>query len=109
MGRHRRTAARRCTTRSIAPISSTRRNIGDPEVLLDIVGAVGPARSTRRARCSRAHASRTRSTPTGRSRSSYGVTGVPTFVAGGYGVVGAQPYETLEQFLEQVGVAKAAE
>ena len=27
----------------------------------------------------------------------YGVTGVPTFVAGGYGVVGAQPYEALEQ------------
>ena len=25
----------------------------------------------------------------------YGVTGVPTFVAGGYGVVGAQPYEVL--------------
>ena len=39
----------------------------------------------------------------------YGITGVPTFVCGGYGVVGAQPYETLVQFLEQVGVAKAAE
>jgi predicted DsbA family dithiol-disulfide isomerase len=25
----------------------------------------------------------------------YGITGVPTFVAGGYGVVGAQPYEAL--------------
>jgi predicted DsbA family dithiol-disulfide isomerase len=25
----------------------------------------------------------------------YGITGVPTFVAGRYGVVGAQPYETL--------------
>lgn len=31
----------------------------------------------------------------------YGVTGVPTFVAGGYGVVGAQPYEALEQLVEQ--------
>jgi len=29
----------------------------------------------------------------------YGVTGVPTFVAGGYGVVGAQPYEALEQLV----------
>ena len=29
----------------------------------------------------------------------YGITGVPTFVAGGYGVVGAQPYETLEQLV----------
>ena len=32
----------------------------------------------------------------------YGVTGVPTFVAGGYGVVGAQPYEALEQLLNTV-------
>ena len=30
----------------------------------------------------------------------YGVTGVPTFVAGGRGVVGAQPYETLEELVE---------
>jgi predicted DsbA family dithiol-disulfide isomerase len=29
------------------------------------------------------------------------VTGVPTFVAGGYGVVGAQPYETLERLVEK--------
>jgi predicted DsbA family dithiol-disulfide isomerase len=29
----------------------------------------------------------------------YGVTGVPTFVAGGYGVVGAQPYEALEKLV----------
>jgi predicted DsbA family dithiol-disulfide isomerase len=36
-----------------------------------------------------------------RSRS-YGITGVPTFVAGGYGVVGAQPYETLEHLLNRV-------
>ena len=32
----------------------------------------------------------------------YGITGVPTFVAGGYGVVGAQPYETLEQLVRKV-------
>jgi predicted DsbA family dithiol-disulfide isomerase len=31
---------------------------------------------------------------------------VPTFVAGGYGVVGAQPYEVLAQLLEKVGVPK---
>ena len=31
----------------------------------------------------------------------YGVTGVPTFVAGRHGVVGAQPYEVLEQLVEQ--------
>ena len=31
----------------------------------------------------------------------YGITGVPTFVAGGHGVSGAQPYETLERLLQQ--------
>ena len=36
----------------------------------------------------------------------YGVTGVPTFVAGGFGVVGAQPYEALEQLMNEVGAAK---
>ncbi len=34
----------------------------------------------------------------------YGITGVPTFVAGRFGVVGAQPYEALERL-----VVKAAE
>ena len=32
-----------------------------------------------------------------------GVTGVPTFVAGGYGLVGAQPYEMLEQLVVEAG------
>ena len=31
----------------------------------------------------------------------YGVTGVPTFVAGHYGVVGAQPYEALEALVKK--------
>ena len=31
----------------------------------------------------------------------YGITGVPTFVIGRYGVVGAQPYEALEQLVEK--------
>jgi len=31
----------------------------------------------------------------------FGVTGVPTFVVGRYGVVGAHPYETLEQLVEK--------
>jgi predicted DsbA family dithiol-disulfide isomerase len=31
----------------------------------------------------------------------YGITGVPTFVAGRYGVVGAQPYEALEQLVQK--------
>src|SRR5262249_49765942 len=31
----------------------------------------------------------------------YGITGVPTFVVGRYGVVGAQPYETLEDLVRK--------
>ncbi len=31
----------------------------------------------------------------------YGITGVPTFVAGRYGVVGAQPYEALEELVRK--------
>jgi predicted DsbA family dithiol-disulfide isomerase len=34
-----------------------------------------------------------------------GVTGVPTFVAVGYGVVGAQPYEVLQQLMQAAGAA----
>jgi len=35
-----------------------------------------------------------------------GVTAVPTFVAGGYGVVGAQPYEVLVQLVEKAGARR---
>ena len=36
----------------------------------------------------------------------YGVTGVPTYVAEGQGVVGAQPYEVLMQLMDAVGATK---
>jgi predicted DsbA family dithiol-disulfide isomerase len=36
------------------------------------------------------------------------VTGVPTFVAERYGVVGAQPYEVLEQLMEKAGARRRA-
>jgi predicted DsbA family dithiol-disulfide isomerase len=35
-----------------------------------------------------------------------GITGVPTFVVGRRGVVGAQPYETLEQLVRSAGAVK---
>jgi predicted DsbA family dithiol-disulfide isomerase len=35
----------------------------------------------------------------------YGVTGVPTFVIGRHGVVGAQPYEVLERLVQQAAPA----
>ena len=37
-----------------------------------------------------------------------GVTGVPTFVAGGYGVVGAQRYESIEALLQQASAQPRA-
>jgi len=39
----------------------------------------------------------------------YGITGVPTFVAGNYGVVGAQPYEALEQLVRKAAPAEDGE
>ena len=39
----------------------------------------------------------------------YGITGVPTFVAGRRGVVGAQPYEVLEQLVKQARTEEAGE
>ncbi len=38
-----------------------------------------------------------------------GVTGVPTFAAGGYGVVGAQPYEAIEELVTNAGAQPRAE
>jgi predicted DsbA family dithiol-disulfide isomerase len=37
----------------------------------------------------------------------YGITGVPTFVVGRYGVVGAQPYEALTRLVEKGASAEA--
>ena len=39
----------------------------------------------------------------------YGITGVPTFVAGRRSVVGAQPYEALEQLARKAATAGDAE
>jgi predicted DsbA family dithiol-disulfide isomerase len=39
----------------------------------------------------------------------YGITGVPTFVVGRYGVVGAQPYEALEQLVKKGSFREDAE
>lgn len=81
------------------------RNIGDIEVLVDIVQSVGlDAQEARNALEERRY-SEAVDADWNRSRA-IGVTGVPTFVAGSHGVVGAQPYEVLEQLLEKVGVSK---
>ncbi len=76
------------------------RDIGDPEVLVEIAAAVGlPADRAREVIEQRTHRAAI-DADWDKSRQ-YGVTGVPTFVIGNQGVVGAQPYETLEQLVKQ--------
>ena len=41
-----------------------------------------------------------------REAEAIGITGIPTFVIDGQGVVGCQPYEVLEAFVKEVGGAK---
>ena len=76
------------------------RNIGDPQELVRIAESVGlPADKAREVIEMRTHQAAV-DADWEKSRR-YGVTGVPTFVAGGYGVVGAQPYEALEELVQQ--------
>ena len=81
------------------------KNIGDPDVLLEIVEANGlPVEDARKVLEERTFKDAV--DEDWRKSRQYGVTGVPTFVAAGHGVVGAQPYETLEKFLESVGATE---
>ena len=76
------------------------RNIGDPEVLVEIAVSVGlPAAAAREVLEKRTHKAAI-DADWEKSRQ-YGATGVPTFVIGKNRVVGAQPYEALEQLVEQ--------
>lgn len=76
------------------------RNIGDPEVLVEIAGSVGLPGDEARAVIEERRFRAAVDADWEKSRR-MGVTGVPTFVAGGYGVVGAQPYEMLDQLVRQ--------
>jgi len=78
------------------------RNIGDPDVLADVAASVGLPRDQA------TEVIQTRSWQSAvdadwQLSRQYGVTGVPTFVAGQRGLVGAQPYEQLEQLVQGVG------
>lgn len=76
------------------------KNIGDPEVLVEIAASVGlPADKAREVIEKRTH--KDAIDADWQKSHQYGVTGVPTFVAGRNGVVGAQPYEVLEQLVQQ--------
>ncbi len=84
------------------------RNIGDADVLLEIVAAVGLSVDAARDVLDSRSFKDAVDADWAKSREA-GVTGVPTFVAGGYGVVGAQPYEALEKLVKEVGAAPRAD
>ena len=74
------------------------RNIGDVEELIKIAQGVGlPGDKAREVLEKRTHKAAV-DADWEKSRH-YGVTGVPTFVVGERGVVGAQPYDALEQLV----------
>ena len=75
------------------------RNIGDADVLLKIAKSIGLPEEGAREVLEKRTFKHAVDADWDKSRQ-YGVTGVPTFVAGQRGVVGAQPYETLVQLIE---------
>ena len=76
------------------------RDISQPDVLLEIVKAVGlPVDAARQVFEQRTFKDAVDAD--WKLSREYGITGVPTFVAGRYGVVGAQPYEALEALVKK--------
>ena len=77
------------------------RNIGDPEVLVDIAQSVGlPADAAGEVLTKRTFKDAVDADWEHARRS--GITGVPSFIAGKHKVVGAQPYEVLAELLRAV-------
>jgi predicted DsbA family dithiol-disulfide isomerase len=81
------------------------RNIGDPDILVEIAQSVGLPADEARAVLEERRFKDAVDADWAKSHA-YGVTGVPTFVAARYGVVGAQPYEVLEQLVEKAGAPR---
>jgi predicted DsbA family dithiol-disulfide isomerase len=76
------------------------RNIGDKGVLLEVVKSIGLSDEEAGIALDKRTFKAAVDADWEKSRQ-YGVTGVPTFVIGQNGVVGAQPYAVLEQLVEQ--------
>jgi predicted DsbA family dithiol-disulfide isomerase len=76
------------------------RDISRPEVLLEIAEEVGLSREAARNVLEKRTFKDAVDADWALSRE-YGITGVPTFVAGRFGVVGAQSYETLEALVQK--------
>ena len=81
------------------------RNIGNPEVLMEIAREAGLPEDGAREVIEERTFEAAVDMDWAKSRQ-YGVTGVPTYVAERQGVVGAQPYEALEQFMDGVGAQR---
>ena len=77
------------------------RNVSDPEVLVQIAESVGLP-GDEAATVLRDRSFSDAIDADWQLSRQYGVTGVPTFVAGRYGVVGAQPYDVLESLIARV-------
>lgn len=78
------------------------RNIGDPQVLLDIVQAAGlPLDEAREVLTKRLFKDAVDADWQKARRN--GITGVPSFIVDGYRIVGAHPYEVLARHLQMAG------
>jgi len=78
------------------------RNIGDIDVLIDLVNQVGLNAADARQVLDERTYKKAVDRDWNKARE-LGVTGVPTYIAGGTGVIGAQPYETLARLIEHAG------
>ncbi|NQU58521.1 MAG: DsbA family oxidoreductase [Rhodospirillales bacterium] len=81
------------------------RNVGDVEVIIDVVKSVGLDEQEARAVLAERRFKAAVDADWEKSRI-YGVTGVPTFVSNGQSLVGAQPLETLHQLMAEVGAER---
>ena len=81
------------------------RNIGQTDVLLDVVEKIGLSTIEAREVIER-RTMRQAVDEDWRYATSIGVTSVPTFAVGLSGVVGAQPYETLASLVEHSGATR---
>ena len=80
------------------------KNVADKAVLLDVVDSIGLDRTEAEQVLEQRSFKEQVDADWEKSRS-YGVTGVPTYVAGKAGVVGAQPYEVIEKLITDAGAS----
>ena len=81
------------------------RNVGDVEVIIHVVKSIGLDENEARAVLAERRFKDAVDADWEKS-GSYGVTGVPTFVSNGRGLVGAQPYEALQQLMAEAGAER---